>query len=59
VVFKDGRPNEHIHNYLLTATTLSVLDRQRRDIPVDQIDLVATVRMNHEAGVDFSLPGTR
>ena len=56
LVFKDGRPNEKIHNYMLTATTLSVLDQRRHDIPVDQLDLVATARVNREAGVDFSLP---
>jgi hypothetical protein len=56
VVFKDGRPNEQIHNYLLTARTLSVLDQNHREIPVDQIDLAATARLNHQAGVEFSVP---
>jgi hypothetical protein len=56
LVFKDGRPSEQIHNYLLTATTLSVLDQHRRDIPVDQIDLSATAKLNHDAGVDFFVP---
>jgi hypothetical protein len=58
VVFKDGRPPEKIHNYLLTSTTLSVLDQQRRDIPVNQIDLAETAKVNREAGVDFQVPGT-
>lgn len=57
LVFKDGRPPEKIHNYLLTATTLSVLDQGRREIPVDQIDLPATAATNRKAGVDFALPG--
>lgn len=56
LVFKDGRPNQTIHNYLLTSTTLSVLDTNRRDIPVDQIDIPATARLNRQSGVDFSLP---
>ena len=56
LVFKDGRPNQQIHNYLLTAGTLSVLDQHRREIPVDQIDLAATANVNREAGVEFSLP---
>ena len=56
LVFKDGRPSEQIHNYMLTSRTLSVLDQRRRDIPVDQLDLVATARVNREAGVDFSVP---
>ena len=57
LVFRDGRPNEQIHNYMLTSTTLSVLDQGRRDIPVDQLDLSATARLNREAGIEFSLPG--
>jgi hypothetical protein len=56
LVFKDGRPNQQIHNYLLTPSTLSVLDQGRRDIPMDQIDVAATARLNREAGVEFSLP---
>jgi hypothetical protein len=55
LVFKDGRPAEHIHNYLLTRTTLYVQDGRRREIPVDELDLAATVKVNHEAGVDFQL----
>jgi hypothetical protein len=57
LVFKDGRPPQQIHNYLLTATTLSVLDPRRQEIPVDQIDLAATAKVNRDAGVSFALPG--
>ena len=56
LVFKDGRPNEQIHNYLLTASTLSVLDQHRQVIPVDQIDVAATAQANRDAGVEFALP---
>jgi hypothetical protein len=56
LIFKDGRPPEHIHNYLLTPTTLFVGDQQRRTIPVDQLDLTATAQVNQDAGVDFRLP---
>jgi hypothetical protein len=58
LVFKDRRPPEQIHNYLMTSTTLSVLDHGRRDIPVDQIDLPASSAVNREAGVEFTLPGS-
>jgi hypothetical protein len=58
IVFKDDRPPEQIHNYLLTPNTLTVLDQHRHEIPVDQIDLTATARMNLQAGVEFSLPST-
>jgi hypothetical protein len=57
LVFKDGRPPQQIHNYLLTASTLSVLDQHRQDIPVDQIDIAATAKVNRDAGVSFALPG--
>jgi hypothetical protein len=57
LVFKDGRPPMEIHNYLLSRTTLSILDSHHRDIPVDQLDLAATEKANHDAGVDFHLPG--
>ena len=55
-VFKDGRPPEQIHNYLLTRTTLYVRDQHHRDIPLNQLDLAATQKVNHDAGVDFQLP---
>jgi len=56
LIFKDGRPSEQIHNYMLTRTMLYVRDQQRRDIPVDQLDLVATKKANRANGVEFALP---
>ena len=56
LVFKDGRPVEQIHNYILTRTMLYVRDEPHRDIPVDQLDLDATEKMNHDADVNFKLP---
>lgn len=60
LVFKDGRPSEQIHNYALTRSTLYVLDQDPHhpDIPTDQLDLAATAKVNHDAGVDFRLPDT-
>jgi len=58
LVFKDGRPSQQIHNYMLTRTTLFVLDGHRIEIPVDQLDLAATAKANRDAGVDFQLPGS-
>ncbi len=57
LVFKDGRPPEQIHNYILTRNTVFVGDGNRREIPTDQLDLAATAKANQDAGVDFSLPG--
>jgi hypothetical protein len=56
LIFKDGRPPEQIHNYVLTPTTIYVGDQHSRDIALDQIDIAATEKFNREAGVDFLLP---
>jgi len=57
LVFKDGRPAEKIQNYILTRTTIYVLDQRHRVIPTDLLDLAATANVNHGAGIDFQLPG--
>jgi len=59
LVFKDGRPPEKIHNYALTRTMLYVRDQHKRDIPVADLDLPATEKVNRDAGVDFQLPAAR
>jgi hypothetical protein len=56
LIFKDGRPPVQIHNYLLTRDTLFVGDRRSSQIPVDQLDIPATEKVNRDAGVDFRLP---
>jgi len=57
LVFNDGTPSEQIQNYILTPAALYIYDVRRREIPIGQIDLAATAKANHDAGVDFSLPG--
>jgi hypothetical protein len=60
LIFKDGRSPELIQNYVVTQGTLYVGDRYHRQIPLDQLDLPATVQVNRELGADFRLPnGTR
>jgi hypothetical protein len=56
LVFKDGRPSEQIHNYMLTQTTLYVQDQRRHQIAVADIDVPATEKVNRDAGIDFQLP---
>lgn len=58
LIFKDGRPSEQIHNYAMTATMLYVLDTPHRNIPLDQLNLPATTKLNDDAGVNFQLPQT-
>jgi hypothetical protein len=59
LIFKDGRPPEQIHNYILTRKTLYVGERHHPEIPVDQLDLIATAQVNHDAGIEFRLPDAR
>jgi len=57
LIYKDGRPPEEIQNYLATRTTLTVLDGgRRREIPLSDLNLPATISANHQIGVDFELP---
>lgn len=55
VILKDGQKLQ-VHNYMLTSTTLTVLDDTYRQIPVDQIDLNATRQTNLANGIDFRVP---
>lgn len=56
LIFKDGRPSEQIRNYALTRTALYLPGKHMREIPLEQLDLPATERVNREAGVDFQIP---
>ena len=56
LIFKDGRPPQQIHNYILSRTMLYVRDQHHQDIPVDQLDLTATQKANQNSSVDFQLP---
>jgi len=56
LIFKDGRPPMQVHNYALTRTMLYVTDARHRDIPVADLDMDATQKVNAEAGVSFQLP---
>jgi hypothetical protein len=57
LIFKDRRPPETIHNYMLTQTNLMVIKGQRQyDIPVAELDVAATEQANKAAGVVFQLP---
>jgi hypothetical protein len=58
VIFKDGRAPEKVQNYMMTASVLTDLDPQHYEkIPLDQVDVDATQRVNSAAGVEFEIPG--
>jgi hypothetical protein len=46
--------------FVLTASNLSVsVERQQRTIPLDMLDLNATISANHERGIDLRIPADR
>jgi hypothetical protein len=46
--------------FVLTASLLSVsIDRQLRTVPLDMLDVNATVASNHERGIDLQIPDDR
>lgn len=58
VIFKSGRAPVKVQNYMMTARVLTDLDSQHYEqIPLEQIDLAATQRINSAAGMEFQIPG--
>ena len=57
LVFRDQHVEE-VHNYAIAGGTLWVLnDQAAKKIPLTQLDIAATVKMNDDRGVDFQVPG--
>ncbi|MGB8011938.1 MAG: hypothetical protein WCF68_10020 [Terriglobales bacterium] len=56
LVFRDQHVEE-VHNYAIAGDTLWVLNDQAKKIPLAQLDVPATIKMNDERGVDFQVPG--
>jgi hypothetical protein len=56
LVFRDGRRSE-VENYAIVGNTLWVFnDVLRKKIPINQLDLDATQRVNENRGVEFLVP---
>ncbi len=56
LVFRDQHVEE-VHNYAISGGTLWVLnDQAAKKIPLAQLDIPATVKMNDDRGVDFQVP---
>jgi hypothetical protein len=59
LILKGGKPSTQVHNYVLTSSTLYVLDDgARMEIPISEIDVPATIAANRTAGVEFSMPAS-
>ncbi len=56
LVFRDQHIEE-VRNYAIAGGTLWILNAQAaKKIPLAQLDLPATVKMNDDRGVDFQVP---
>ncbi len=55
IFYRDGRRPEQIRNYALTRTSLLITGPHLREIPLADLDLPLTERVNHAAGVEFRL----
>src|SRR5262249_45694470 len=59
LVYRDGRRVE-VNNYALVGQTVWVLTtRTARKIPLSELDLDKTARVNADRGVDFPIPNSR
>jgi hypothetical protein len=55
-VYRDGHQME-VQNYAILGNTLWIFSDQRtRQVPLADLDLAATKRVNEERGVDFASP---
>ena len=56
LVYKDGRPPLQIRNYILTRSAIYLTGKHFNEIPLSDLDLQATQKVNWDAGVTFRLP---
>lgn len=57
LIFKNGRASQTIRNYMMDSKTLTVMDAQHYErIPLDQIDVAATIQTNRLRGINFTVP---
>lgn len=56
LVYRDNR-REEVKNYAIVGDTLyAFLPHERKKIPLSDLDLPATIKVNDERGVDFRVP---
>lgn len=56
LVFRDGRAPLQVRNYILTRSAVYLPGKHFNEIPLSDLDLEATQRVNWAAGVTFRLP---
>jgi hypothetical protein len=57
LVFRDGH-KQQVTNYAVVGQTLYVFDERRQKIPLGDLDVPATIKVNDDRGVEFQLPGS-
>lgn len=56
LVFRDRR-TEEVQNYAIAGQTLWIFNEERaRKVPLSELDIPATTKLNEERGVDFHVP---
>lgn len=56
LIFRDGK-TELVQNYAIVGGTLWAFNQQRaRKIPVSELNIPATRKVNEDHGVEFSIP---
>jgi hypothetical protein len=55
LVFRDGHRQE-VANYAIMGSTLFVLSGPRSKIPIAELDVPATERVNQSRGIEFHVP---
>jgi hypothetical protein len=59
LVYRDGHQLE-VQNYAIQGKTLWVfLDQRTRQVPLAELDVAATERVNGDRGVDFVAPASQ
>jgi hypothetical protein len=57
LIFKDGRAPRTVRNYIMNTKELTDIDPQHFErIPLNEIDIAATVKANRARGVEFEVP---
>jgi len=58
LIFRDGH-KQQVTNYAVMGPTLYVFDAHKRRIPLQDLDVPATIKANDDRGVEFRIPNSK
>ena len=58
LIFRDGH-KQQVTNYAVMGHTLYVFDAHKRKIPLQDLDVPATIKANDDRGIEFRLPNPK